>query len=608
MSHESIDIDNHSLDSVSSQVHGEVPVLLEADEVLSKPETNTSNKSLKRSRKERRGILANLALITEYQDARDYPPALKNLITFIVSFACMIGPMGTSIVFPAIQDMTTDLKTDTMMINVSVGIYLFSIGFFPLFWSSFSERFGRRSIYIISFSLYIGFTIGCSLSPNINALIVFRMFSGGCSASVQAVGAGTISDLFIPEQRGRALGYYYLGVLAAPLISPIVGSLLLLRWNWRSTQWFMVFLALIIDISIILLLPETLRVQDNKAFIAQILAERRLQKQKTNNDEESRTEDDQNDIVDESEEENIEIERILSIVSQRSIIEATQEGPFVIPEMYNTDVEPGRVKEVRENDLRKYRSEVETILNENLTKYQLFKNFVYDFLIKPLKAVYFLKYPPVLFAIIYSSISFGILYLVNMTIEYEFSRSPYNWSSLYVGLAYIPNSVTYIIASVYGGKWTDHLLRKFKEKYGFSAPESRISYNILTAVITFPIALLIIGWCFHYDTFWVFPLIGTAIFGYASMMTIGPVVTYIVDSLPGRGATGVALNNFVRQTLATIAVFVVDPMIVGMGPGPMYSMLTGIIIVSSLALVILKKKGTYWRENYDLQKLYDCLD
>lgn len=37
-------------------------------------------------------------------------------------------------------------------------------------------------------------------------LIVFRVLGGGAAASVQAVGAGTIADLWLPFERGRAMG------------------------------------------------------------------------------------------------------------------------------------------------------------------------------------------------------------------------------------------------------------------------------------------------------------------------------------------------------------------------------------------------------------------
>ena len=215
---------------------------------------------------------------------------------------------------------------------------------------------------------------------------------------------------------------------------------------------------------------------------------------------------------------------------------------------------------------------------------------------------------PVTLAIIFSAISFGTLYVVNMTIEYEYSRPPYNFKPLYIGLLYIPNSVTYLIASIYGGRWVDNLLKRYKEVHGIIAPEARISWNVVVAVVTFPIGLLIFGWCLDTHQHWVVPLVGTAIFGFASMMTIGATVSYLVDSLPGRGATGVALNNLIRMILAAVAVFVTTPMLEGMGVGWTFTMLSILVVVSSSVLVVLKWKGDHYRENYDLQNLYDLLE
>lgn len=72
--------------------------------------------------------------------------------------------------------------------------------------SSFSETLGRRTIYIISFSLFVVFSVLSAISSNIAMLIVFRVLGGGAAASVQAVGAGTISDLWEPFERGQAMG------------------------------------------------------------------------------------------------------------------------------------------------------------------------------------------------------------------------------------------------------------------------------------------------------------------------------------------------------------------------------------------------------------------
>lgn len=74
--------------------------------------------------------------------------------------------------------------------------------------SSFSETLGRRSIYIISFSLFVVFSVLSAISTNIGMLIAMRILGGGASASVQAVGAGTIADLWETVERGKAMSAY----------------------------------------------------------------------------------------------------------------------------------------------------------------------------------------------------------------------------------------------------------------------------------------------------------------------------------------------------------------------------------------------------------------
>ena len=45
-----------------------------------------------------------------------------------------------------------------------------------------------------------------------------RILAAGAGASVQAVGAGTLADIYIPQERGRAMGWFYIGPLTGPLI------------------------------------------------------------------------------------------------------------------------------------------------------------------------------------------------------------------------------------------------------------------------------------------------------------------------------------------------------------------------------------------------------
>ena len=129
---------------------------------------------------------------------------------------------------------------------------------FPLWWSSFSETLGRRSIYLVSFALFTLWNILSAVSTSIGMLIAMRALGGGAAASVQAVGAGTIADIWEVKERGKAMGIFYLGPLLGPLLAPIIGGVFAQVWDWRSTQWFQAIYGGTLFIVLTFCLPETL--------------------------------------------------------------------------------------------------------------------------------------------------------------------------------------------------------------------------------------------------------------------------------------------------------------------------------------------------------------
>ncbi len=73
------------------------------------------------------------------------------------------------------------------------------------------------------------------------------------------MGAGTISDIFEPHERGRAFAYYTCGPLLGPAIGPIIGGYLNQGLGWRSNFWFLAIFCFLTWLGIIFFLPETWR-------------------------------------------------------------------------------------------------------------------------------------------------------------------------------------------------------------------------------------------------------------------------------------------------------------------------------------------------------------
>ncbi|KAK4246762.1 hypothetical protein C7999DRAFT_32821 [Corynascus novoguineensis] len=218
-------------------------------------------------RAQRRGLLGRLTLIPEVDQPYEYKNSTKWTITAIVALAAAAAPMGSGIFLPALPGMSVDLGASETVTNLTISFYMLAMSIFPL-WSSFSETLGRRTIYIISFSLFLVFSICSAVSVNIAMLLVMRILSGGASASVQAVGAGTIADIWQPANRGRAMGIFYLGPLVGPLCSPIIGGSLTEGFGWRATMWFLSIYGGVMLLMLLFCLPETLARQPVAAAAA----------------------------------------------------------------------------------------------------------------------------------------------------------------------------------------------------------------------------------------------------------------------------------------------------------------------------------------------------
>lgn len=291
-----------------------------------------------------------------------------------------------------------------------------------------AETYGRRMVYLITFLLLAVFNVLCAVSSSIGMFIAMRLLAGGACASVQAVGAGTVADLWEPQDRGRAMGIFSLGPMLGPLTAPIIGAALDSRWGWRSTQWFLFAYGLVIWAAMVFLLPET-STKYKMAVKLPATADKKESRPKASS--------------------------------------------------------PQRVK-----------------------------TLIY-ILISPLLSVRLLRHVPILIVVFYTSITFASNYLLNISVQGVFSRPPYEWPVIIVGLTYIPSSVGAAVGAILGGRWTDHCMKRGAKKVGRTDaaagkpiyhPQDRISENFWVAAILYPSALLWYGWTARENEFWAVPV------------------------------------------------------------------------------------------------------
>lgn len=407
----------------------------------------------------------------------DYTNSTKWTLTFIVAIAGAAAPMGSAIVLPALQSIITEFHSSATVANLSVALYMLAMSIFPLWWSSFSETLGRRTIYIVSMVLFVVFGILSAVSTNIAMLIVMRLLSGGAAASVQAVGAGTIADLWEPKERGRAMGMFYIGPLCGPMLSPIIGGAMTHSLGWRSTMWFLVVFGVILVVAILFCLPETLRKR------RQVVAEATME--------------------------------ALSKTASKTAGDRKHAGEPLDEVNTALGVHTDAMQGV-DADLAAVSLQRMTTRQSVQVRTKKWLAVLKRFFIDPLQIILLLRFPCVFILVLYASIAFGSLYFLNISIETTFAKSPYNFSTLIVGLLYIPPSLGYLLSSVFGGRWLDYIMKREAVKAGryhpdgsgrlIYRPEDRMRENAWLGCFMFPAALIWYGWSVQYHVHWIVPV------------------------------------------------------------------------------------------------------
>lgn len=120
-----------------------------------------------------------------------------------------------------------------------------------------SEIYGRRIVLSAANWFFVVWQIGCALAPNIQSLIIFRLFAGIGGSGCLTLGAGVIADLFPIEKRGLATSFWSMGPLIGPVVGPVCGGFIGETIGWRWVFWVLLIVGGVMSIGIEILNQET---------------------------------------------------------------------------------------------------------------------------------------------------------------------------------------------------------------------------------------------------------------------------------------------------------------------------------------------------------------
>ncbi len=181
----------------------------------------------------------------------------RPLITFSIMAATIMQSLDSTIANVALPQMQGTLSATQDQMGWVLTSYIIAAAIMIPLTGWLARRFGRKKVFLISI---IGFTITsalCGLSTSLPEIVLFRLLQGVSGAALVPLSQAVLFDINPPENHGRAMSIWGIGVTLGPVLGPVLGGWLTEDYSWRWVFFINVPIGIIAFLGLSASMPET---------------------------------------------------------------------------------------------------------------------------------------------------------------------------------------------------------------------------------------------------------------------------------------------------------------------------------------------------------------
>ena len=155
------------------------------------------------------------------------------IVAIAVMFATFMEVLDTTVVNVSLSHIAGNLSATIDESTWVLTSYLVANAIVLPLTGWLATQFGRKRLLMTSVT---GFTISsllCGLAPNLPSLVAFRLIQGATGGAMQPLSQAVLLEAFPPQDRGKAMGFWGLGIVVAPILGPVLGGWLTDVYSWR---------------------------------------------------------------------------------------------------------------------------------------------------------------------------------------------------------------------------------------------------------------------------------------------------------------------------------------------------------------------------------------
>jgi len=191
----------------------------------------------------------------------------KSAMVLVLGMLSATGPMAIDMYLPSIPSMALALEASEGAVQLTLMTFFAGLMLGQLVYGPLSDKFGRKPLAYLGLGVFTAGSVACALATDIQHLQWLRFLQGLGGSIGMVIAFAVIKDQFSGPAVGKMMSLVLAVLGITPVLAPLGGDLLQSIGSWRTIFWFMVAYGIVLSLLIAILLPETRKAADRKAFV-----------------------------------------------------------------------------------------------------------------------------------------------------------------------------------------------------------------------------------------------------------------------------------------------------------------------------------------------------
>lgn len=176
----------------------------------------------------------------------------------ICSFALvLLYPAGIDMYLVGLPRIAADLNASEAQLHIAFSVYLAGMATAMLFAGKVADRSGRKPVAIVGAVIFIFASTLCSFAQDGSMFLTGRFIQGIGAGSCYVVAFAILRDTLDDRRRAKVLSLLNGITCIVPVLAPVLGHLIMLRFPWQSLFYTMIAMGIAVCLLSLFILRET---------------------------------------------------------------------------------------------------------------------------------------------------------------------------------------------------------------------------------------------------------------------------------------------------------------------------------------------------------------